>query len=507
MVPHSLLLAERACICDTMKRKAPGLGHGGRHQLMAIAASGAASSSDPTATTGGTSLPDYLLRQWAWGQVSAVALQTTALHAYNDQLALLRSLDISEDRACAKLKALARLGNFGKQPGNVQTQLITYLGSPSTPPCHYHQVPVTILKQRTASSGEDAVATSIDFPIFLPHVLFSWMYANDKERFSSLFLGACADDHSRKEFWRELSERGDPRLTAHPMTRRNNWQSSAIPLSLHGDGVPVLQVGKSGTRSFDAYSIQSLFATGRTMSVKLLVFGMWPVIATADTWAEIWRIVTWSFHWLYVGVWPRVDWNADPWTDSHPSEKALAGKPLAGGYFGVLYALKGDLDYFAKSLKLRHYNSQMMCELCPASRDESDRTMLFNNFDRDARWKQLLYSAESWRQLYTDSGSFVHWIFNLVGIDNQCLEPDELHVLHLGVSQYTLGSVLFVLVYEVLTGRDAEKMSIVWNGICEYYRVAKSECQFTNLTLWSFCDPTRPHAKYPALKGSGAEVH
>ena len=65
----------------------------------------------------------------------------------------------------------------------------------------------------------------------------------------------------------------------------------------------------------------------------------------------------------------------------------MANQPLAGGYFGVIYALKGDLEYFTKSLKLRHFNSLDMCDLCPATRRDSDRSLMYNNFDRDAAWK------------------------------------------------------------------------------------------------------------------------
>ena len=51
-----------------------------------------------------------------------------------------------------------------------------------------------------------------------------------------------------------------------------------------------------------------------------------------------------------------------PYGDDRPIERDLAGTPLAGGLFAVIYSLKGDLDYFAKCLKLRHYNRNEMCD-------------------------------------------------------------------------------------------------------------------------------------------------
>ena len=75
-----------------------------------------------------------------------------------------------------------------------------------------------------------------------------------------------------------------------------------------------------------------------------------------------------------------MDWNAEPWTDAHPTEKEMAGKPLADGLFAVLLCLKGDLDYFAKALHLRHYNANEMCDMCPAHRISDDPDGLYNIF-------------------------------------------------------------------------------------------------------------------------------
>ena len=100
------------------------------------------------------------------------------------------------------------------------------------------------------------------------------------------------------------------------------------------------------------------------------------------------------------GVWPPVDWHARAWTSANPYERDMAGKALAGPYFGCVYSLTGDLEHFAKALQLRHFNANHMCDLCPANRDEGDRSMLYNNFGRDARWKLQCYSAHEWRSLY-----------------------------------------------------------------------------------------------------------
>ena len=289
------------------------------------------------------------------------------------------------------------------------------------------------------------------------------------------------------------------------MTPHNkDWTSNAIPLSLHGDGVPVIQVGKAGAKTFDAYSIQSIWSQGSTLDVKILMFGVFSLCASDSTWEEVWRVTTWSLHWLSEGIWPPVDWHGKAWTADNPSERALAKQPLADGLFAIVYALKGDLDYFARSLHLRHYNADQMCDLCPASRCVSDRTLLYNNFDRDARWMALQYTVEEWRELYKDTS--LHWLFNLNGVTNLSLEPDELHIWHLGVGQYTLGSVLHLLTYTLLPGTPSQNMARVWEVINKHYVDNATPCQFTNLGLSSFVDTNKPRHMFPRLKGKAAEI-
>ena len=152
---------------------------------------------------------------------------------------------------------------------------------------------------------------------------------------------------------------------------------------LHGDAVPVLQVGKAGTKSADCYSIQSLWVRGNSTWTKILMFAIFVVLANHNSYQEIWRVLTWSFFWLSVGVWPEVDMYGAPYGDDRPTERDLAGTPLAGGLFAVIYSLKGDLDYFAKCLKLRHYNRNEMCDFCCCTR-VGPRGMLYNNFPKIA---------------------------------------------------------------------------------------------------------------------------
>ena len=78
--------------------------------------------------------------------------------------------------------------------------------------------------------------------------------------------------------------------------------------------------------------------------------------------------------------------------------------------------------------------------------------------------------------------------------------------MHLGTSMYTLGSVLWLLVYEVLDETPAANMHRVWVDIVKHYKEDNVSNQYSNLGLGSFCNPDNPKEGYPKLKGRRAEV-
>ena len=64
---------------------------------------------------------------------------------------------------------------------------------------------------------------------------------------------------------------GDPRLDHNLVKQSPHWKTTYIPRALHGDAVPVIKVGKTGTNSFEVTSISPLMAIGRTKAIKQLV--------------------------------------------------------------------------------------------------------------------------------------------------------------------------------------------------------------------------------------------
>ena len=158
----------------------------------------------------------------------------------------------------------------------------------------YFRCKLPVIKMKGDGTASK-IAVLDNFPIFLPHEIFSWYFHNDRQRFDKLFLSETTP-LERKQFWQELKARRDPRLDNHPMTAGENWEENTVGISIHGDGIPVLGVGKVETRSLNDFSIQSLFSSGPTVEVKILLYWLFADTESEDTRLEIWRMLCWSFY-------------------------------------------------------------------------------------------------------------------------------------------------------------------------------------------------------------------
>ena len=88
-------------------------------------------------------------------------------------------------------------------------------------------------------------------------------------------------------------------------------------------------------------------------------------------------------------------------------------------------------------------------------------TGTYNYVGKRARWKRRLYTASSWRQLYTP----LHYLLSLMYLSVLKIKQHELHVAHLGASRYMAGTTLWLLGFELL-GQNAESnMDQVWADV------------------------------------------
>ena len=232
-------------------------------------------------------------------------------------------------------------------------------------------------------------------------------------------------------------------------------------------------------------------SVGASTKVKMLIWSVFQSCKTKRTDGQAWSIIQWSLQAIYKGKHPYSDHTGKRY-DKNTAEGQLAGTDLAGGFFGVIWSIKADLDYYTKNLQLKHYTADSPCEYCGCDK-KLPGPMKPMTFGPTCQWKHRCFTGRQWR----DQHESLHPIFrSFVFLSCLNVEADELHVLWLGVAQYLLGSVLWLLVFKKLVS-----MADVWGSI-----VDSGGSLYTNMVVKFFVDERKPKTSWPKLKGRGAQV-
>ena len=233
-----------------------------------------------------------------------------AKKAFDDQVALCDAIGASRDVISISLTKMQGLGSCGRLAGNVNRDLINWLGEPKLVGTSMFEVSIKLTKEtklRMVPRLPKSRIQTFQDEFLLPHLAFAYMYRHQAEQFLERFLGPTEGRACRLEdFWNTVEASGDPRLTNHPMTRQVGWKKRAIPLPIHGDAVPVIRIGRQGSSSMECLSFQSLLAEGATLKCKMLMHAMFEDSKVGDkqhgTMATVWGVLSWSFKSLFEGV-------------------------------------------------------------------------------------------------------------------------------------------------------------------------------------------------------------
>ena len=134
-----------------------------------------------------------------------------------------------------------------------------------------------------------------------------------------------------------------------------------------------------------------------------------------------WKHLVWSFRALYEGKWPSHNADGDLLNDPR------AGTWLADGYCGTLWAIKGDLEWFALSLQLENSASLSPCFCCKANTTSHPWT----DAHLGAAWEGTVWSNGPWAL-----NRARHILFSLPGVSISTVAPDLMHCKHLGSDAY-----------------------------------------------------------------------
>ena len=267
-----------------------------------------------------------------------------------------------------------------------------------------------------------------------PHKVFSILYEHYHASFESRL---CGDYGRLQQFWNQLEAVGCPRYNQHEIRTRANHKTHGIPIKIHGDGVVVTGCSRSWAKMVNAWTWSGLLASGSTIDNLWALAILYPLMvlndAPGNAKERLWKELIWSFHWLWLGEWPRHDSNGHP---------ILRPKRwLADGYFCVVWGLLQDMDFRVAEYGLDSYRSERPCPFCQCNLSDVPWT---DFRPRDAPYIDTIWASDAaWVAAHPNR----HWLFRLVGVGISAVAADLMHSKHLGTDKYFYGSVLEVLCY------------------------------------------------------------
>jgi hypothetical protein len=194
-------------------------------------------------------------------------------------------IDTHYFQTLADLEKLASLGTSGENPGNCKRDLIKLLA-----PYGFlvQQYPVPL----RCGKGYTKIQNFL-LPFLLPHLFLVHLWTEFAHSWERL---VCEGGDQLARFW--ASQEQHPAMAGHPMRRRFNWARRAIPIALHGDGVPVSGVGRAWSKSMLVLSFCSILGRGKTAETNFLICCLWSVLATIgndhQTMMMVWQVICWS---------------------------------------------------------------------------------------------------------------------------------------------------------------------------------------------------------------------
>ena len=259
----------------------------GQQKRMAAAGGRPAASEKPKSV-----LYRFLLSMFAWGDFSPQKVQHIAGLCVEDMLKVRDGQVWFEE-----LEELAAIGSHGAHPNNAHRDLMR--------------------KLRDTAKLQDPFLETLKFPepfgdqpqmFMLPHETFAHIYHYYPEVWKRSIV---PDTHKLHEFWQEVDQH--PQMIGHPVKARQNYSSWAVPLGFHGDGVPLVGIGKIWVKLMTVFSFSSLLASGITQDVQFLIWGVFDKLLKkkeVSTLDDFWLLLRWSFFWLWKGLWPDTHWNS-----------------------------------------------------------------------------------------------------------------------------------------------------------------------------------------------------
>ena len=370
-----------------------------------------------------SALATYLQESWSWGKYSPQECQRLAHLAMTD---IRRAQQCSETMTFLNLEKLAKLGGSGKHPSNMHVEMDAAMPPVALPKVDYFDLPI---KNPTSGLVEMTVQS-----ILLPHMMLHAFFSSMRHVFFSRLVPEVG---IVEKFWKDVSH--SEHYKTHPVRHRKNHRRRCIPIFLHGDGVPVVGVGKSWSKLVDVWSWGSILQTdGATNMSNFLIFAFYQMLATVETYDEFWKVLVWSLLQCWTGKFHDRDLNGDLY---EPGTLGFdrKGKEIAGGWFMALWISENDLDHLASHFNFRHWMAAMPCSWCPCTNSVDAQPWTDMN-PGTAAWMLNVYKHSDFMAAFAP----LHAIFSVPGVTILTFWPDYMHTKYMGVDQFFLASILVI---------------------------------------------------------------
>ena len=306
--------------------------------------------------------------------------------------------------------------------------------------------------------------------------------------------GAREAEARVREFWHAMA--GTPAMQDHPVTERADFQNLCVPLSFHGDGVPISGIGKAWGHSVDVFSWRSMLSSGSTLMTNYIIFLIFKFLkvtsAGRDTYQKFWIVLSWSLRCLWEGRWPTADASGVMYP-AGSTDAIRAGSLLAGGYFATLFCIRADLEFIASALGLNNPSGREPCGCCRAN----STGIPWTDHRAGSPWRGTIWRNPEWFAAHANRMP----LFRVPGVGIQQFHPDLMHCKHLGTDQFFFGSVLKFLTHHLLPGTPDENLEQIWGSIQDAYRQTATSSRFGSIRVTMYS----PRG-FARLKGKAAEI-
>ena len=211
-----------------------------------------------------SSLARLLMLLWSTGTLSPQMIQKIAAATKDD----IEKVSASSTCPFDDITFLADMGTKGANPQNMHSELTNRFNFKICEPGLF-MLPLVV-------SAAKKVWANFKQGIMLPHVLFANIYHIFPALFTKIILPS---QEILAEFWSAMADH--PNMANHAASHKSKFATHGIPISLHGDGVPVTGVGKSWSKSLEVFTWKSMIARGPVDITHLLIFQIYSGLCVA----------------------------------------------------------------------------------------------------------------------------------------------------------------------------------------------------------------------------------